>query len=68
MMVTFFKYSLPYLTVLLVEAEAPTIVGLHEVIRESGHELRGKHHEIYMGDPRRTAPERLKTIIRQPVD
>ena len=28
---------------------------------------RGKHHEIYLGDPNRTAPERLKTIIRQPV-
>ncbi len=50
------------------EAEAPTIAGLHEFIRESGHTLRGKHHEIYMGDPRRTAPERLRTILRQPVD
>jgi hypothetical protein len=29
--------------------------------------LRGKHHEIYMGDPRRTAPEKLKTVVRQPV-
>ncbi len=26
-----------------------------------------RHHEIYLGDPRRTAPERLKTVIRQPV-
>lgn len=26
-----------------------------------------KHHEIYLSDPRRTAPEKLKTIIRQPV-
>ncbi len=50
------------------EAEAPTIAGLHEFIRESGHTLRGKHHEIYMGDPRRTAPERMRTILRQPVD
>jgi len=27
----------------------------------------GKHHEIYLGDPGRTAPERLKTILRHPV-
>lgn len=47
--------------------EGPTIQKLHEFIRESGHELRGKHHEIYMGDPRRSAPEKLKTIIRQPM-
>jgi hypothetical protein len=50
------------------DAEGPTIIALHEFIRESGHALRGKHHEIYMGDPRRTAPERLKTIIRQPIE
>jgi hypothetical protein len=46
--------------------EGPTIARLHEFIEERGHELRGKHHEIYLGDPRRTAPERLKTVIRQP--
>jgi hypothetical protein len=27
----------------------------------------GKHHEIYLSDPRRVAPEKLKTILRQPV-
>jgi len=27
----------------------------------------GKHHEIYLGDPRRTAPEKLKTVLRHPV-
>lgn len=48
--------------------EAPTIAALHEFIDESGHSPRGKHHEIYLGDPRRTAPERLRTIIRQPVE
>jgi hypothetical protein len=46
--------------------EGPTIQRLHEFIKESGHKLRGKHHEIYMSDPRRTAPEKLKTVIRQP--
>ena len=27
-----------------------------------------KHHEIYLGDPRRTAPEKLKTVLRLPVE
>jgi hypothetical protein len=48
-------------------AEAPTIEKIHRFIAENGVQLRGKHHEIYLGDPRRTAPERLKTIIRQPM-
>ena len=46
--------------------EAPTIAALHEFIAEQNGELSGKHHEIYLSDPRRTAPEKLKTIIRQP--
>lgn len=29
--------------------------------------MTGRHHEIYLGDPRRAAPERLRTILRQPV-
>ena len=40
---------------------------LHTFIVEQGYSLSGKHHEIYLGDPRRTAPERLKTVVRQPV-
>jgi hypothetical protein len=48
-------------------AEAPTIEKVHQFIAESGYQRRGKHHEIYLGDPRRTAPERLKTVIRQPM-
>jgi hypothetical protein len=47
--------------------EAPTIEGLHAWVAAQGYELRGRHHEIYLGDPRRTAPERLKTVIRHPV-
>jgi hypothetical protein len=47
--------------------EGPTIERLHAFIAESGRGLRGKHHEIYLSDPRRTAPEKLKTVIRQPV-
>ncbi len=47
--------------------EGPTIARLHEFIEENGGELTGKHHEIYLSDPRRTAPEKLKTVIRQPM-
>jgi hypothetical protein len=47
--------------------EGPTIQQLHAFIEARGHTKRGKHHEIYLGDPRRAAPERLRTIIRQPV-
>ena len=48
--------------------EGPTIARLHAFIEEGGHQLRGKHHEIYLSDPRRTAPEKLKTVIRQPLE
>ena len=48
-------------------AEGTTIQALHEAIRTAGYALRGRHHEIYLGDPRRSAPEKLRTIVRQPV-
>ncbi len=48
-------------------AERPTIQKLHAYAEENGYRLAGKHHEIYMGDPRRSAPEKLKTVVRQPV-
>jgi hypothetical protein len=47
--------------------EAPTIARLHAFVAEQGYELRGRHHEIYLGDPRRTAPERLRTVLRHPI-
>ena len=48
--------------------EAPTIKRLHtEFIPAQGLRENGFHHEIYLSDPRKTAPEKLKTIIRQPV-
>jgi hypothetical protein len=48
--------------------EAPTIHRMHhEFMPAHNYEPAGKHHEIYLSDPRRTAPERLKTVIRQPV-
>ncbi len=48
-------------------AEAENIQRLHNFIHAQGYRLAGKHHEIYLSDPRKTAPEKLKTIIRQPV-
>lgn len=48
-------------------AEGPTIERLHNFIKENGYELRGKHHEIYLSDPRRSAPEKMRTVIRQPM-
>ena len=47
--------------------EAPTIELLHDFVAAQGYELRGRHHEVYLGDPSRTAPERLKTVLRHPV-
>jgi len=47
--------------------EAPNIERLHRFIEDSGKQRRGLHHEIYLSDPRRAAPEKMKTIIRQPV-
>lgn len=48
-------------------AEGPSIEKLHAFIATLGYERGGKHHEIYLGDPRRAAPEKLRTVLRQPV-
>ncbi len=48
-------------------AERPTIEKIRRYIQAKGYRPEGKHHEIYMGDPRRSAPEKLKTVIRQPM-
>lgn len=47
--------------------EEPTITLLHKFVSEQGYKLRDKHHEIYLGDPRRSTQEKLKTIIRHPI-
>jgi len=47
--------------------EPATVERLHAFITAEGRELRGLHHEIYLSDVRRTAPEKLRTVIRQPV-
>ena len=46
--------------------ESPSIQSIHKHIKDLGSKLEGKHHEIYLNDARRTAPEKLKTVIRQP--
>ncbi len=47
--------------------EGPTIAAMHQFIHAQGYQPNGKHHEIYLGDSRKTAPEKLQTILRQPI-
>lgn len=47
--------------------EGPSIAKIHAQIQGGGHTLSGKHHEIYLNNPATTAPEKLKTVIRQPM-
>ena len=47
--------------------EAPTIEKMHSYITENRYTFNGKHHEVYLNDPQRTSPEKLKTILRQPI-
>jgi len=47
--------------------EAPTIAVLHQYIEDHGYTRDGRHHEIYLSDPRKTDPTKLRTIIRQPI-
>ena len=47
--------------------EGPTIARMHTFMQDNGYTFNGKHHEIYIGDPRKAAPEKLKTVIRQPI-
>ncbi len=50
------------------DEEGPVLARMHhEFIPENGLRMAGKHHEIYLSDPRRTAPEKLRTVLRQPV-
>lgn len=50
------------------DAEGPVLADLHDrFVPEHGLVMTGHHHEIYLGDARRVAPERLRTILRQPV-
>ena len=48
--------------------EGTTIERLHAFIAARGCKPSGAHHEIYLGDPRRADPAKLKTVLRQPVE
>ena len=48
--------------------ERPTIERLHAFIAAQGCRPHGAHHEVYLGDPRRADPAKLKTVLRQPVE
>jgi hypothetical protein len=47
--------------------EPATLAKMDAFACENGYTLRAKHHEIYLGDPRRAAPEKLKTVLRHPI-
>jgi len=48
--------------------EGPVLYQMHsDFIPNNGYVENGKHHEIYLSDPRRVAPEKLKTVLRQPI-
>lgn len=48
--------------------EGPALAQLHdEVMPSLGVTFTGPHHEVYLSDPRRSAPEKLRTILRQPI-
>ena len=49
--------------------EKPNIDKLHKFIEQQGGKFDGKkqkHHEIYLSDPRKVNPKRMKTVLRQP--
>ncbi|NUS14713.1 MAG: hypothetical protein HOY69_25505 [Streptomyces sp.] len=49
--------------------EAPVLHELHHTwLAANGLRPTGLHHEVYLSDPRRTAPEKLRTVLRQPVE
>jgi hypothetical protein len=49
------------------DSETENIEKMHAFARAQGYDLQGRHHEIYYGDPRHTAAEKLRTVLRQPV-
>ena len=50
------------------DEEGPLLAKLHdEIMPAEGYDFAGRHHEVYLSDPRKTPPEKLKTLLRQPV-
>ena len=48
--------------------EPATMARMAAFAQEHGYIYRGRHHEIYLGDPRRAKPEKLRTVLRHPVE
>jgi len=48
--------------------EMRTIQKMDDFAAAQGYRMRGKHHEIYLGDPRKAKPENMKTIVRHPIE
>lgn len=60
--------SLQVLHIGSYDEEGPVLAELHdEIMPAEGLTFAGHHHEIYVGDPRKVEPARLKTVLRQPV-
>jgi hypothetical protein len=49
------------------DKEPATLEAMQDFAEERGHAFRGVHHEIYLSDPRRTPPAKLRTILRHSV-
>jgi hypothetical protein len=50
------------------DGQSPILSKLHnEYMVENNYVFNGKHHEIYLSDPRKSAPSKLRTILRQPI-
>jgi hypothetical protein len=47
--------------------QSRTLERMRRAAREAGLSLHGQHHQIYLSDPRRVPPERMRTILRHPV-
>lgn len=47
--------------------EGTTLAHIDQFIKEQGYTINGKHHEIYLNDLRRTAPEKMHTVLRHPI-
>ncbi|TAN57791.1 transcriptional regulator [Patescibacteria group bacterium] len=60
-------YSIQVLNIGPYGKEMPMIESLHNYIKENRLKITGHHHEIYISDPKRVKPEKLKTVIRYPV-
>ena len=48
--------------------ELGTLDKMDSFAEDNGYEFHGRHHEIYIGDPTRSKPENLKTVLRHPVN